>query len=126
MCPRDPGLSSFAGTVRLSSSALHPTMNVATALPRLFVGSSSEALPVARVLEELLERDATVIPWTADVFEPGGTTIESLLTELERADFAVLIFAPDDQVLSRQAEHLSVRDNVLFEAGLFMGRLGRH
>jgi hypothetical protein len=40
-------------------------------------------------------------------------------------DFAVFIFSPDDLVVMREKSHLSVRDNVLFELGMFIGHLGR-
>ena len=37
----------------------------------------------------------------------------------------MLVFTADDLVTSRGAESATARDNVLFELGLFMGRLGR-
>jgi hypothetical protein len=37
----------------------------------------------------------------------------------------VFIIAPDDQTISRDKQQASVRDNVLFEFGLFLGQLGR-
>lgn len=40
-------------------------------------------------------------------------------------DFAVLVLTPDDLVNSRELETFGPRDNVIFELGLFMGRLGR-
>jgi predicted nucleotide-binding protein len=42
---------------------------------------------------------------------------------LDQFDFAVLILAPDDVTIDQLSP--STRDNVLFEFGLFMGRLGR-
>ena len=42
-----------------------------------------------------------------------------------RADFAAFIISPDDTVISRDAENLAPRDNVIFELGLFMGVLNR-
>ncbi len=47
------------------------------------------------------------------------------MNALDRFDFAVLVLTPDDTVVSRASEHLAPRDNLLFELGLFMGRLGR-
>jgi Predicted nucleotide-binding protein containing TIR-like domain len=40
-------------------------------------------------------------------------------------DFAILVLTPDDLVERRGAQGQQPRDNVLFERGLFMGRLGR-
>ena len=47
------------------------------------------------------------------------------MNALDRFNFAVLVLTPDDTVMSRASEHLAPRDNLLFELGLFMGRLGR-
>ena len=63
--------------------------------------------------------------WKHGVFEVGDHTVESLERQVDRSDFAVLILTPDDISLSRGKEMLSPRDHVLFELGLFMGRLGR-
>src|SRR5207245_1960643 len=43
---------------------------------------------------------------------------------LDRFDFAVLVITPDDVVSSRESQKQAPRDNVMFELGLFMGRLG--
>ncbi|PZP54902.1 MAG: DNA-binding protein, partial [Delftia acidovorans] len=59
------------------------------------------------------------------VFELSKTTIETLSKALEENDFAVFVFSPDDLVRIRSMSTLAVRDNVLFEFGLFIGRLGR-
>ncbi len=44
---------------------------------------------------------------------------------MSRADFAALILAGDDRVISRDVTSDAPRDNVIFELGLFMGALGR-
>jgi predicted nucleotide-binding protein len=38
---------------------------------------------------------------------------------------AYLFFAPDDEVKTRDIVKPTARDNVIFEAGLFIGKLGR-
>jgi hypothetical protein len=91
----------------------------------VFIGSSSEGREVARAIGEGLECCADTIMWDEDVFEFGRGYLEELMTELERHDFAVLVLTPDDVVESRGDSKKSPRDNVLFECGLFMGRLGR-
>jgi hypothetical protein len=93
--------------------------------PSLFIGSSSEALAFAQAVRFGLEADAEVTMWNEGVFPLGQTFIEALFNALPRFDFAVLVLTADDPVFSRQAEALGPRDNVLFELGLFMGRLGR-
>lgn len=62
--------------------------------------------------------------WTEGVFQASVFTLESLETELTRADFAALVLSPDDTVISRDATLTAPRDNVVFELGLFMGALG--
>jgi hypothetical protein len=63
--------------------------------------------------------------WDEGTFKPSQTCIESLEAELSQSDFAVLTLTADDQSLSRGEISVAPRDNVLFELGLFMGRLGR-
>lgn len=93
--------------------------------PSLFIGSSTEGLEFARALRSLLVHDAEVTIWNEGFFGLGSTFIETLVNSLPRFDFAVLILTGDDLLSSRDAESLGPRDNVLFELGLFMGRLGR-
>jgi uncharacterized SAM-dependent methyltransferase len=94
--------------------------------PVLFVGSSFEARDFAEALQLNLKEVARVIPWTQVNFELSSFTLETLETELERADFAAFIFAPDDHLRIRGNEVLTTRDNVLLELGMFIGQLGRH
>lgn len=94
--------------------------------PSVFIGSSTEGLRVARAIRDHLYNDAIVSIWEEDEsFRPGQSTLESLLTASEEYDFAILVFTADDEVESRGLHSLAPRDNVLFELGLFMGRLGR-
>jgi hypothetical protein len=100
----------------------------AKTVPKVFVASSSEGLDVVRVVHQLLERDLNgtvdVIPWTEE-FQLTKVYIESLERLLDTSDFAVIVFTPDDRNNSREVEKMSPRDNVVFELGLFFGRLGR-
>jgi len=50
--------------------------------------------------------------------------MESLIDQLRVSDFGVFILAPDDVTKIRKASKLTVRDNVIFELGLFVGHLG--
>lgn len=45
---------------------------------------------------------------------------------MESTDFALFVFTPDDVLKLREKEWHAVRDNVLFELGLFLSKLGRH
>lgn len=94
-------------------------------LPSVFIGSSSEGLDVARAVEVRLSKKTYTHVWEDGIFQPGFAALESLTAALEGFDFAVMIVRPDDLVESREQTYSSPRDNVLFELGLFMGRLGR-
>ena len=94
-------------------------------LPSVFIGSSSEGLDVAREIELQLQRDSITTIWKDGVFGLGTGTLESLMNVLEQFDFAVMVLSPDDLIESRSQGYASPRDNVIFELGLFMGRLGR-
>lgn len=93
--------------------------------PTIFVGSSSEGLDTAREIAVHLQEDGDVTVWNDGVFTLGSSFLESLIAALDRFDFAVVVMTPDDLTTSRNIERFSARDNVLFELGLFMGRLGR-
>jgi hypothetical protein len=92
--------------------------------PRLFIGSSTENLEVARAIEDQLRNDADCNIWDQDIFNLSSATLTDLLAALDNSDFGVFVLSGDDKVLSRGQELVSPRDNVVFELGLFMGRLG--
>jgi predicted nucleotide-binding protein len=94
--------------------------------PVLFVGSSVERHPVASEIQSGLRNDRMiVIVWADDVFRASKSSVESLLATVLSSDFAVLLIAPDDIVMSRDIESPAPRDNVVLELGLLMGLLGR-
>jgi CRP/FNR family transcriptional regulator, cyclic AMP receptor protein len=94
--------------------------------PKLFIVSSSEALEVAREIQSQLERDVFSTVWDQGVFFAGGYPLEALEKAVSEADFAIAVAEPDDIVEFRGNRLPTVRDNVLFELGLFMGKLTRH
>jgi hypothetical protein len=93
--------------------------------PSIFIGSSGEGLKVAQAIEFQLHQEAEITIWNEGFFGLGGNTLETLVNALERFDFAVLVLTSDDLVVSREMPSHCPRDNVMFELGLFMGRLGR-
>jgi hypothetical protein len=93
--------------------------------PRLFIGSSVESLNIAYAVQEGLELYSEATVWTQGIFELSKYTMESLLDALDEADFGLFVFAPDDITKIRDKKFHTVRDNVIFELGLFIGSLGR-
>ena len=96
-------------------------------IPHVFIGSSSEYSGLASKLEKRLPHsgDIKATMWSNGVFELSKSNIESLDAEADHSDFAVFILSKDDLVKSRGTKKNAPRDNVLFELGLFMGRIGR-
>lgn len=92
--------------------------------PTLFIGSSREALDVAYALQRNLEYESDPTVWDQGVFRPMRQALVDLVAEASRTDFAVFVFAPDDIADIRGETKAIVRDNVLFELGLFIGALG--
>lgn len=93
---------------------------------RVFIISSAEALGIAQAIQNAFEYDPfTVIVWTDGVFQASWYPIESLEQQLDQSDFAIAIVQPDDLTHARGAASPTPRDNVIFELGLFIGRLGR-
>jgi len=93
---------------------------------RIFVGSSSEELVIARAVQQNLARYGHIVKvWEQGIFSVGRSAFESLLEALDKFDAAVFIFAPNDLVTMRGTSFDAVRDNVVFELGLFAGRFGR-
>jgi hypothetical protein len=101
---------------------------------RVFVASSSERIAAAERVADVLRiagQDGPTSPlldvkvWDKGVFNFSASYIESLEQELDRADFAVVIQTADDAGNVRNKAVNLPRDNVIFELGLFIGRLGR-
>jgi hypothetical protein len=93
--------------------------------PTLFIGSSSEQLNTAYAIQSQLERVCEPSVWDQGVFQLSGNALDDLIGQLDRADFAVFVFGPDDFSTIRDKAYETTRDNVVFELGLFIGRLGK-
>ncbi len=93
-------------------------------LPALFIGSSVEGLNAAYGIQQALEYDAESTVWSQGIFRPSQAVLSELVKCLSKFEFAVFVFSPDDTVKLRGSEFSAVRDNVIFELGLFMGALG--
>lgn len=96
---------------------------------KLFIGSSTEELGLAQAAKAILEKDFDVTIWNEKVWDTAIFKInQNFLSDLLKAslqfDFGILLGTNDDKVIFRGKEVMQPRDNVLFELGLFTGRLG--
>ncbi len=101
----------------------------------IFIGSSSGMVnymdEIALKLEKMNETPLLWNDESKNIFVPGTSTIDSLLEIADRVKAAIFIFNEDDTVWFNGNDSIisksenAVRDNVLFEYGLFMGALGK-
>ncbi|WP_221391603.1 STING domain-containing protein [Dyadobacter sp. NIV53] len=92
--------------------------------PRVFIGSSSEGLDVAEYVKSYLGTDFECFLWTDDIFQNNESVFETLLKSASLFDFGIMVATKDDFLTSRKVEFDSPRDNIVFEYGLFLGRVG--
>ena len=81
--------------------------------PKVFVISSSAALPVAKLVRTNLDEDEgiAVYLWDRGTFGVSDYPMSSLVDA-------------DDVLITRDAQHHVARDNVVLEFGISVGRLG--
>jgi hypothetical protein len=92
---------------------------------RVFIGSSDEGLAVAHAIQKNLDIAAEVTVWRQGIFQLSHSNLGSLISALDKTDFGIFVLTPDDISIIRDTGHKVARDNVIFELGLFFGRLGR-
>lgn len=96
---------------------------------RLFIGSSGEHVGICNIIKEAIDTSCAdwldVVIWKGcGVFELNSGTLEVLVRAAREFDYGVFIAAKDDMLFTRGRHKRVTRDNVIFEAGLFMGGLG--
>jgi predicted nucleotide-binding protein len=92
----------------------------------IFIGSSTEGLDVAQALKTKLSSWAECDIWNEPgVFEMNKGYLENLMERLNLYEYGIMVATGDDETKSRSESKMAPRDNVVFEFGLFMGRLGR-
>jgi len=95
--------------------------------PRIFIGSSTEGLDIANYILSEMKNDFECILWNdGEVFGENTSYLDSLLKAASMFDFGILLATKDDKTFKR-LKHFDVpRDNIVFEFGLFIGRLGKN
>lgn len=95
--------------------------------PKIFIGSSTEGLNIARKVKKGLKFDAHVETWAEGIFDkPSQTYIEILENAVLQYNYGIFVFTPDDKIYSRGKESNIPRDNVIFEYGMFLGKHTRN
>ena len=85
-------------------------------------GSSKTAAAVKRYLLSLA---ATVLDWQTDLI-PGRTILEQIEQAASRCQSGIFLFTQDDELVSPSKKEIAApRDNVVFEAGYFIGLKGK-
>jgi hypothetical protein len=110
--------------------------------PSIFIGCSVESLSVAKMVKKCFETNLYEVDiWDEGIFAKtrsfGGqaNNVEQLKNFSDIYDFAIFLFVPDDKIISQTRTFqkndggdfknaLATRHNVVFEFGLFLGRLG--
>ncbi|MDR2684315.1 MAG: nucleotide-binding protein, partial [Prevotellaceae bacterium] len=96
---------------------------------KLFIGSSSEGKSIAEKLKtKILKECGDWIEaklWSEDkVFTLNKSTFHSLIQSSRKYEYGVFVATADDLRKKRWHIAKTMRDNVLFEAGMFFGSLG--
>ena len=92
--------------------------------PRIFIGSSTEGLTVAQRIKKYFEPDYDCYIWNDGIFKCNEGFLETLIKSASLFDFGFMVFSADDKSRIRKKEYKTTRDNILFEYGLFLGRVG--
>jgi len=79
---------------------------------------------VANAIRHALEAEIDCTVWTESFFKLSQSTIETLSAGVDKFDLGIFVFGEDDMLSSRGSDYSAPRDNVIFEHGLFCGRLG--
>lgn len=95
--------------------------------PELIIFSSKQLIPIAEAIRENLKYEFTVTPWTEGLFRSNEIPLNTFLKKLLCFDAAVVVLGADDMrenVAAGGAKEWVPRDNVIFELGACMSRLG--
>lgn len=99
-------------------------------MKKIFIGSSTQALDIARAVQGILEKlGAETTCWRDDTAFPlSHNTIDNLLQAAHAHSGGVFILNRDDRLAAADPdgqERYVPRDNVIAEAGMFAGVLGK-
>lgn len=98
---------------------------------KLFIGSSTEGLENAKLIKKEIEKQCgdwiDISIWNeGNIFELNSSTLDSLIKCTMLYDYAILVASNDDIINYRGTQKSAARDNIIFEAGLFLGAIGKN
>lgn len=95
---------------------------------KIFLGSSRESLnDLKKIAIWIEETGHDPVLWNdPTLFLPGYSILSELIKLSNSVDAAIFLFNEDDKIWYRGSKLSQPRDNVLFEYGLFMGKLGEN
>lgn len=96
---------------------------------KIFIGSSREGHGIAEQIKNEINKKLgdwiECETWKdGKVFVQNKNTLDCLVKASRRYDYGIFVASKDDLVLKRLGLTRTLRDNVLFEMGLFLGSLG--
>lgn len=94
-------------------------------MKKLFICSSTPALDVALTLKNSLSKDFIVNTWRENTFQLGYHHLDSIIKASANYNFVLLVLTPDVVQTFNNNTSTSVKDNILFEMGFFIGVFGR-
>jgi hypothetical protein len=92
---------------------------------KVFLSSSTSGLKIA----EIIQTQLSIRGYEVEIWRENSKLSQMILdTQIEHTyhhDFAIFILHPEDTTIRNNACFLTARDNVIFEAGLFIGANGK-
>lgn len=90
--------------------------------PRIFIASSTENIAYAHAVHRFLNNNYAETKLWETAVKPSEFTLPSLIKCFNDYDYGIFIFSDDDILNIRNKNYTNVRDNVLFEFGVFIGK----
>ncbi|MCB0792249.1 MAG: GNAT family N-acetyltransferase [Flavobacteriales bacterium] len=93
---------------------------------QMFVGSSSESSHHIDAVERILKETVVLRRWDRNVFNPSlENYLDNIISAIRQCNCALFLFAADDHRVKRSVRSVVPRDNVVLEAGIALGVLGK-
>lgn len=95
---------------------------------KLFIGSSTNALPIANEIKVIISANFPNIEieiWNETEWKNLVSVLDNLIEKIEEYYYAIFVGFPDDKIVSGTEHFFTTRDNVTFEFGLFLSRLNK-